>query len=52
MLRELHGMTGRIERLSQAEHELIQEVHPQVTEIKERVENVQQVVAPNEREPT
>jgi hypothetical protein len=44
MLKELHEMTGRIEQFSQAEHELIQEVHPQVSEIKERVENVAQAV--------
>ena len=38
-------MTTRIEQFSAAEHELIQEVHPQVTEIKEQVENVAQAVA-------
>lgn len=37
-------MTARIEHLSKAEHDLIQEVHPKVSEIKERVENVQQAV--------
>jgi len=30
-------MTTRIEELSQAEHDLISEVHPQVGEIKEHV---------------
>jgi len=45
MLEELHGMTKRIERLSQAEHDLISDVHPQVSEIKEHVENVRQVVS-------
>jgi hypothetical protein len=30
MLEELHEMTRRIEKLSQAEHDLISEVHPQV----------------------
>jgi hypothetical protein len=46
LLKELHGMTGRIERLSKVEHEMISEVHPQVTEIKEHVENVRQAVEP------
>jgi hypothetical protein len=44
MLKELHEVATRIERLSQAEHDLIQEVHPQVSEIKEHVENVAQKV--------
>ena len=46
MLKELHEMTTRIEKLSQAEHDLISQVHPQVGEIKEHVENVRQVVSP------
>jgi len=45
MLEELHEMTTRIERLSQAEHDLISDVHPQVSEIKEHVENVREVVS-------
>jgi DNA replication initiation complex subunit (GINS family) len=45
MLGELHEMTARIERLSQAEHDLISDVHPQVSEIKEKVENVREVVS-------
>jgi len=44
MLAELHDMTARIERLSRAEHDLIQDVHPKVSEIKEHVENVAQAV--------
>ena len=44
-LEELHGMTARIEKLSQAEHDLISDVHPQVSEIKEHVENVREVVS-------
>lgn len=48
MLKELHGMTSRIEHLSKAEHELIQEVHPQVEQIKEHVENVKDVVSPKQ----
>ena len=46
MLEELHEMTMRIEKLSQAEHDLIREVHPQVNEIKEHVQDVRQVVSP------
>ena len=44
-LEELHEMTARIEKLSRAEHELITDVHPQVNEIKEKVENVREVVS-------
>jgi DNA replication initiation complex subunit (GINS family) len=46
MLEELHEMTKRIEKLSQAEHDLISDVHPQVGEIKEHVENVREVISP------
>jgi uncharacterized protein (UPF0335 family) len=46
MLTELREMTQRIERLSEAEHELIREVHPQVGEIKENVETVKEAVSP------
>jgi hypothetical protein len=42
---ELHEMTTRIERLSQAEHDLIRDVHPNVHEIKEHVENVAEAVS-------
>jgi DNA replication initiation complex subunit (GINS family) len=45
MLEELHEMTTRIEKLSQAEHDLLSDVHPQVSEIKEHVENVREVVS-------
>ena len=44
-LEELHEMTTRIEKLSQSEHDLIRDVHPQVSEIKEKVENVREVVS-------
>ena len=37
MLKELHEMTQRIEQISQAEHDLISEVHPTVEKIKEDV---------------
>jgi hypothetical protein len=46
MLEELHEMTERIEKLSQAEHDLIRDVHPKVGEIKEHVENVREAVSP------
>jgi hypothetical protein len=45
MLEELHEMTTRIEKLSQAEHDLSSDVHPQVSKIKEHVENVREVVS-------
>jgi hypothetical protein len=45
MLKELHGMTARIEKLSQVEHDLIRDVHPQVGEIKEEIENVAEAVS-------
>jgi len=51
MLKELHEMTRRIEQLSQAEHDLIREVHPQVGEIKEHVENVAEAVSPGGADP-
>jgi hypothetical protein len=44
-LEELHEMTTRTEKLSQCEHDLIRDVHPQVNEIKEKVENVREVVS-------
>ena len=46
MLKELHEMTQRIERLSKAEHDLIRDVHPKVGEIKEHVETVKEAVSP------
>ena len=45
VLEELHEMTTRIEKLSQAEHDLISDVHPQVSEIKKQVQNVKEVVS-------
>jgi hypothetical protein len=45
MLKELHQMTTRIEQLSQAEHDLIRDVHPKVHEIKEHVGNVAEAVS-------
>jgi hypothetical protein len=45
-LEELHEMTARIEKLSRAEHDLMSDVHPQVSEIKEHVQNVKEAVSP------
>jgi uncharacterized Fe-S cluster-containing radical SAM superfamily protein len=45
-LEQLHEVARRIEKLSQAEHDLISEVHPQVSEIKEHVQDVKEVVSP------
>ncbi len=46
MLEELHEVTTRIEKLSQAGHDLIRDVHPKVGEIKEHVEDVREAVSP------
>ena len=46
MLKELHEMATRIEKLSKSEHDLISDVHPQVSEIKEHVEDVRNAVSP------
>ncbi len=46
VLKELHEMTRRIERISEAGHELIRDVHPQVGAIKEHVETVKEAVMP------
>ena len=51
MLKELHAMTTRIERLSKVEHDRIKEVHPKVSEIKQSVENVADAVSNEERSP-
>jgi hypothetical protein len=44
MLKELHEVTQRIERLAEIEHDLIREVHPTVEKIKEDVEGVADAV--------
>ncbi len=49
MLKELHEMTTRIEKLSKSERDLISDVHPQVSEIKEHVEDVRNAVSPEKR---
>jgi len=48
MLKELHDVTKRIEKLSKAEHDLIREVHPNVEEIKEHVKDVSDKVGQSE----
>ncbi len=45
MLQELHDVAKRIEKVSQAEHDLIREVHPNVEEIKESVKDVASAVS-------
>jgi hypothetical protein len=40
LLAELREQASRIERLAQAEHDLIREVHPQVGQIKDAVDEV------------
>jgi hypothetical protein len=45
MLQELHEVIKRIEGLSKAEHDLLQEVHPNVEKIKESVKGVAEAVA-------
>ena len=47
MLKELRDVTQRIERLSEAGHDLIRDVHPQVGAIKEHVETVKEAVSPD-----
>jgi hypothetical protein len=51
MLEELHAMTTRIERLSKVEHDLIRELHPQVGEIKNKVDDVADAVSNEEPGP-
>ena len=46
MLEELHEMTTRIEQLSQDEHDLIRDVHPQVSEIKEQAKTLEKLFRP------
>jgi uncharacterized protein (UPF0335 family) len=40
LLAQLREQGKRIERLSEAEHDLIKEVHPQVSEIKEGMDQM------------
>ena len=48
VLKELHEVAKRIERLSKAEHDLIRDVHPKVSEIKEHVETVKEAISPDD----
>jgi hypothetical protein len=50
VLEELHQVTKRIEQVARSEHDLIQDVHPQVNEIKERVETVAKAVINDEEQ--
>jgi predicted S18 family serine protease len=52
LLDEIHAQGKRIEALAQAEHNLIKEVHPQVGEIKETMEEVKSVVKEDATNPT
>ena len=47
MLNELRDVTQRIEKVSEAGHDLIRDVHPQVGEIKEQVETVKEAISPD-----
>ncbi len=47
MLKELHDVTKRIEKLSKVEHDLLREVHPTVEKIKESVQDVADAVSPD-----
>jgi len=40
LLDQLHAQGERIEKLSRIEHDLIKEVHPQVSEIKEGIDTI------------
>ena len=47
LLDQLRDQGKRIEKLSKIEHDLIKEVHPQVNEIKEGMEEMMAVVKEN-----
>jgi hypothetical protein len=47
LLDQLRGQAKRIEKLSQIEHDLIKEVHPQVNEIKEGMDEMMAAVKEN-----
>jgi len=47
LLTQLREQGQRIERLSKVEHDLIKEVHPQVNEIKEGMDEMMAVVKEN-----
>src|ERR1017187_7504987 len=49
LLDQLRDQGKRIEKLSKIEHDLIKEVHPQVNEIKEGMEEMMTVVKENSK---
>jgi hypothetical protein len=51
LLDQLRDQGKRIEKLSKIEHDLIKEVHPQVNEIKEGMEEMMAVVKENSSNP-
>ncbi len=51
LLDQLRDQGKRIEKLSKIEHDLIKEVHPQVNEIKEGMEEMMAVVKENSGTP-
>ena len=51
LLDQLRDQGKRIEKLSRIEHDLIKEVHPQVNEIKEGMEEMIAVVKENSKPP-
>jgi hypothetical protein len=51
LLDQLREQGKRIEKLSRIEHDLIKEVHPQVNEIKEGMEEIIAVVKENSQSP-
>ena len=52
LLDQLREQGKRIEKLSKIEHDLIKEVHPQVNEIKEGMEEMMAVVKENSKSPS
>jgi len=52
LLDQLREQGKRIEKLSRIEHDLIKEVHPQVNEIKEGMEEMMAVVKENAKPPS
>src|SRR5271156_6473100 len=51
LLDQLRDQGKRIEKLSKIEHDLIKEVHPQVNEIKEGMDEMMAVVKENAQNP-
>jgi len=51
LLDQLHEQGQRIEKLSKVEHDLIKEVHPQVNEIKEGMDEMMAVVKETSKNP-